>query len=120
MNQHVCPYCNREVSTFKFRFNPHNLTPGKKAVPDTCPLSEQPIPVTGESEWDYERRAKLIADLAEQVQDQDPTRVWLYLTALPAGELQKLLMLSLAALNLDGTVEDMWKWVTDLPVARTE
>ena len=55
------------------------------------------VPVTGLGPDDHERRALLITDLAAQVQDEDPYIVWDYLTAVPAAEVQRLLMFALAA-----------------------
>ena len=84
----------------------------------TCPLSELREVVTGHTHYDDERRAKVIAELAEIVQDADPSVAWIYLTCLPAEELQRMLMFALAAIPVDKTVDDIWAWITELPVAQ--
>ncbi|WP_268950232.1 hypothetical protein [Mycolicibacterium pulveris] len=37
---------------------------------------------------------------------------------MPANELQRLMMVALAAIPVDRRVEDMFAWVCDLPVAK--
>ena len=64
------------------------------------------------------REAQVIADLANQVQDEDPAIVWEVLTSMPADELQRLLVFALAAIPTDQTVDQMFAWVRQLPVAR--
>lgn len=81
-------------------------------------MSWQLLPVEGVSDSDYERRAVLVGELAQQVQDYSPHEVWEYLTALPGVELQRLLMVSLAAIPLDRSLNDMYRWVVDLPIAQ--
>jgi 23S rRNA G2445 N2-methylase RlmL len=49
---------------------------------------------------------------------QDPRHVWAYLTALPAAEVQRLLVFALAAIPVDRRVEDLFGWVANLPSAR--
>ena len=109
-----CPYCGRLVAVDKARFRHHNTN----TWGDVCPLTNQRIPITGTSNTDHANRADVLADLACQVQDQDPHIVWQYLTCLPAGELQRLLMFALAALPVDRTLDEMWGWVKDLPISR--
>ncbi|BBY78898.1 hypothetical protein MPUL_00560 [Mycolicibacterium pulveris] len=111
-----CPYCGRMVSTKNNRFKFHSRR--RKAAYDQCPMSFQRVPITGETPTAYVSRAHLVADLAQQVQDEDPAVVWTYLTALPANELQRLMMVALAAIPVDRRVEDMFAWVCDLPVAK--
>ena len=53
-----------------------------------------------------------------QVQDSDPQIVWDYLTALPADELQRLLMFALAGVPVDRHIDDIFGWVLELPAAR--
>lgn len=112
-----CPYCGREIRVSGSRFMLHNVenVPRNGTV---CPTSNQRIPITGTSNTDHANRADVLADLACQVQDQDPHIVWQYLTCLPAGELQRLLMFALAALPVDRTLDEMWGWVKDLPISR--
>lgn len=81
-------------------------------------MSWQRVPATGDSARSYERRAELVADLAEQVQDCDPAVVWVYLTGLSAAEVQRLLVVALAAVPVDQTVPEMFAWITDLPIAQ--
>lgn len=111
-----CPRCARAVATSADRYVLHSTAPG--ADGRCCPLSLQHIAIDGHTPTAYVSRAHLVADLAEQVQDADPAIVWEYLTALPAAELQRLLMISLAAVPVDKTVEDIWGWVTELPAAK--
>lgn len=113
-----CPYCSRHVRTDHSRYVVHSITPKQM---DRCPLSDQRVPVTGHSERDHERRAYTVMDLAEQIQNSDPELVWTYLTALPADELQRLLVIALAGVPVPeaATPEDVFAWVLDLPIART-
>jgi hypothetical protein len=109
-----CPRCGREVRTDDGRYVLHN----SGDLGDVCAMSLQHIPIVGESETAYISRAKLVANLAAQVQDADPSVVWDYLTALPGNELQRLTMIALAAMPIDQTLEDMFAWVYELPVAK--
>ena len=103
------------VTTEALRYNNHRDQDGA-----LCSMSGQHQPITGHAPTDYVSRAYLIADLAEQVQDRDTTVAWEYLTALPANELQRMLMLALAAIPIEGrSVDDIWQWVAELPVAVT-
>lgn len=111
-----CPYCGREVRTDNGAFVVHSITP--KKIGDTCPLAEQPVPVTGVTENDHDKRAHLIAKLAWQLRDEDPWRVRCYLTALPAAEVERLLLFALAAIPVDQTVDEMFGWVNELPDAQ--
>lgn len=111
-----CPRCGRDVQVERRRFVKHGN--GSPWNPDPCPMQQQLVPITGDTPADHEDRAGLITDLAWQVQDSDPHVVWEYLTALPAAELQRLLMFSLAALPVDKTVHETWAWVKQLPTAR--
>lgn len=109
-----CPHCDRTVRTIANRYYLHNTG----EYDQVCPMSEQRVPITGDTPMDYVARAKLVANLASQVQDFDPAIVWSYLTALPGSELQRLMMVALAAIPLDKTVDEMFSWVTALPAAR--
>jgi hypothetical protein len=109
----LCPRCNRAVSTSNARFGRHNAADGT-----VCRLTDQHTPIVGVTPTDYLRRAHLVADLASQVQDADPSVVWDFLTALPAAEVQRLAVIALAGIRLDQTVPEIFAWVTDLPVAR--
>jgi hypothetical protein len=81
-------------------------------------MSRQIAAPTGTTEWDMELRARLVTDLAQQVQDYNPLDVFDHLTALSAAELQRLLMVALAGLPLERTLTEMFRWVVDLPVAK--
>jgi len=104
----VCPFCNRGVAVKENRFGEHG-----------CPLSGQRVPVIGHMDRDYEARAWTVLDLAVQVQDEDPADVWTYLTSLPADELQRLMMIALAAVPVDQTLSAVFGWVYELPDAKT-
>lgn len=112
-----CPRCDRAIATDCGRYKLHSLEAGSG---DTCPLSGQHIPITGHTNTDYLSRAYLVADLADQVQDRDTSVVWTILTALPAAELQRLLMIALAAVPTDKTIDELFGWVAALPKARLE
>jgi hypothetical protein len=75
-------------------------------------------PITGLSEAAFESRAHLVANLACQLQDEDPAITFEYLTALPADELQRMLMVALAGIPTDQTIRSIFRWVVDLPAAR--
>jgi hypothetical protein len=102
------------VRTSEGRYGLHNI--GEQG--QLCPMTQQHIPITGDSPTSYLSRARLVANLAEQVQDADPSVVWSYLTALSATELQRMAMIALAAIPVDQTVEQMFSWVCELPSAR--
>jgi hypothetical protein len=81
-------------------------------------MTGQLVPTAGDRPDEYEHRADLVADLAWQVQDADPHQVWDYLTGIDQGELQRLLMVALAVVPVDATVDETFAWVNDLPVAQ--
>lgn len=111
----ICPMCARAVSTKNYRYRSHSVQPREG---DLCRMSNQYTLVRGGSPEAFERRAAVVGDLAVQVQDSDCQVVWDYLTALPAAELQRLMVIALAAVPVDQTVAEMFSWVTDLPAAR--
>lgn len=111
----TCLRCGRVVCVRHGRYAIHRSEHAKLG---RCRMSGQLIPVTGMTDHDHERRAHLVADLAWQVQDEDPRHVWAYLTALPAAEVQRLLVFALAAIPVDRRVEDLFGWVANLPSAR--
>ncbi len=82
-------------------------------------MSRQLIPPTGLADAAFHQRAVIVTDLAMQVQDSDPAVVWDYLTCLSAVELQRMLMVALAAVRCDGRLEDIFGWVCELPAAVT-
>ena len=90
------------------------MTPGGS---DYCMMSKQPIMPSGTTDNDYERRAAIITDLACQMRDCDTGIVWDYLTAAPSIELQRMMMVALAAVPTDKTLRDTFGWVCALPVA---
>lgn len=81
-------------------------------------MTYQRVPDLLLDEQAYETRARIVADLAAQVQDMDPALVWEYLTAMPAVEVQRLLVVALAAVPVDRTLSGMFAWVNDLPDAK--
>lgn len=109
-----CPYCGRTISTRDNRWAVHGITYDST---DYCPLSQQPVPITGTEPRDFVRRANIVTSLAFQLQDEDPHLIWNYLTATPAAELQRLLMVALAAIDTNKTMSDLYGWVYDLPAA---
>jgi hypothetical protein len=109
-----CPHCHRTVRTVGGCYEVHNIGEHTRL----CPLSLQHTVITGDSPTAYVSRARLVANLAEQVQDFDPAIVWTYLDALPVNELRRLAMIALAAIPVDQTVEQMFGWVTELPAAK--
>lgn len=114
-NTMQCPACGRDVRFNSGRFVVHSVTPGK--VGESCQMSRERTPVTGLTERDHERRVDLVTHLAWRLKDEDPQDVWNYLTVLSADEKQRLLMLALAAVPVDRTVDELFEWVFDLPDA---
>jgi hypothetical protein len=113
--QTVCPRCARTVNTSNRHYNRHGVTPDSS---DICPMSQRRVPITGTRDDDYRARANLVASMAAEIQDEDPHEVWDYLTVMPAGEIQRLLQIALAAIPVDKTVAQIFDWVHDLPVAK--
>ncbi|OYN76842.1 DUF7368 family protein [Mycolicibacterium sphagni] len=111
----TCPRCRRGVPIRARRYAIHSIVPRGDIQ---CRMSWQLVPVTGVDEEAYETRAAIVADLACQMQDVDPLLVWDYLTAVPASELQRLLMVALAGIPLDRRIDDIFSWVHQLPVAQ--
>lgn len=111
----TCPRCQRIVCVRHARYAVHRVV---EHVSGRCRMSGLLVPVTGLGPDDHERRALLITDLAAQVQDEDPYIVWDYLTAVPAAEVQRLLMIALAAVPTNGRLDDIFAWVTQLPAAQ--
>lgn len=110
-----CLRCRRDIGTVNRRYTLHTTDYRQHGV--YCRMSNMPVPVTGLQDQDFEDRVWLVSDLACQLQDQDPKLVWDFLTCLPAAELQRLLMVLLAALPVDKTAKELWGWVMSLPVA---
>ena len=110
-----CPNCLRDVGIKAGRYRYHQMD---TALRFRCPMSDMLLPPEGDSPAAFEKRAKLVADLACHLQDQDPGAVWHYLTALTGGELQRLLMVALAAVPVDRTETELWGWVELLPAAQ--
>lgn len=110
-----CPHCARYVSTNGNRWGNHGITEGSG---DYCMMSKQPIMPTGTTDYDYERRATIVTDLACQLRDYDTRIVWDYLTATSSLELQRMMMVALAAIPTDQSLRGTFQWVCDLPIAR--
>ncbi|AVP42356.1 hypothetical protein SEA_MISHA28_56 [Mycobacterium phage Misha28] len=115
MSAQLCPMCGRPTSTGSGRYSVHSAT-GDRG--DTCRMSRRPVPPTGLTPADHERRATLVTTLAWMVRDEDPSEVWDYLTTLDDAELQRLLVIALAAIDVERPASELWGWVRDLPVAR--
>ena len=81
-------------------------------------MSKQPVMPSGGSDSDHERRATIVTDLACQLRDYDTRIVWDYLTALSPLELQRMLMIALAAVPVDSSMQNTFRWVMDLPIAQ--
>jgi len=111
----VCPRCCRTVNTSWHRYNLHGVT----ADSDThCAMSKRRVPITGTTDQDFLNRANMLLELAAEVQDSDPHEAWDYLTTLPANEIQRLLQLALAAIDIDRKPSELFAWVIDLPAAQ--
>jgi hypothetical protein len=52
--------------------------------------------------------------LAGQLRDCDPAMTWQYLTAIPSAELQRLLVVALAAIPLESKRSELFGWVQQL------
>ena len=112
----TCPRCQRDISAHCGRYALHVVTTMDGT--DYCAMSKQLLPTHGTRPVDYRRRADVVLDLAHQMQDSDTAMVWDYLTAMPGDELQRLLVIALAAIDIDQPVDRIFGWVYDLPVAR--
>ncbi|AHY26957.1 hypothetical protein SEA_NAIRB_41 [Mycobacterium phage Nairb] len=110
-----CVMCGRNVTTENNRYAKHSTVARGK---QRCGMSEQRVPITGTSDDDYLARAQLVVSLAGQLADEDPHLTWDYLTALPAVEVQRLLVVALAAIPTDRTLNELFAWVANLPEAR--
>lgn len=114
----TCPRCGRTVRTYQGRYNKHGSEPGSS---DICMMSKRRQPITSLTEAAFESRAYLVTELASELQDEDPYTTWDYLTALPAVEVQRLLMVALAGIETEGrTLTEIFGWVNELPVARIQ
>jgi hypothetical protein len=111
----ACPRCGRTVGTDDHYYGRHGVIPDSS---DICPMSKRRVPISGTRAEDHTARAKLIARLAAEVQDEDPLEVWDYLTTLPGDEIQRLLQFALAAIPVDKTIHEIFGWVNDLPAAK--
>ena len=112
MSSAHCGRCNKTLS-----IGTDNRYPRHGDERGTCPLSYQRSPRFGDAESDWTHRSKVVADLAWQM--RDPNGVRAYLEALPREELLRTAMVALAGVPVDQTREDIFAWVTELPVAVT-
>ena len=113
-----CARCGRrDIAVKSGRYRVHAISLRDNGS-GHCPMSELPVPVDGHSDADYEAHARIVTELACRLQVADPVTVWEWLTTVDAGELQRLLVIALAALDTDKTVSELWGWVAQLPVAR--
>lgn len=123
-----CPYCNRATGGKDGRWTAHLLPGVEHSFTDVasigdryCPMSDQYRAVEGSEFTDHRRRANQVCDLATQVRDCDPSVVWSVLTTIPASELQRLMMVALAGIDVEGkTVDDVYGWVRELPPTSVE
>ena len=111
----TCPRCSREVCIREHRYAVHSIT---RSSGIRCRMSDQLVPATGFTPEDFETRAAIVADLAWQVQDGDPMLTWDYLTAMPADEMQRVLMVALAGIPTDRKLSEIFDWVVQLPAAK--
>ena len=78
-----CPYCGRSVRVDNNGLiRTHATEAGARN--NTCPMAGEHVPITGHSDVDYIARAHLVSKLAWRIKDEDPQRVWNYLTVLPS------------------------------------
>lgn len=131
MSAHIttpCPYCGRKAVIKDGKTWIAHVLPWIEDVKQSghiatvgdryCPMSDQHRVVTGHDSMAHRKRAHQVADLAEQVRDRDPHVVWSVLTTIPADELQRLLMVALAAIDTeDKTLDEVFPWVVELPSA---
>lgn len=111
----LCPSCGRAITARSNRYTLHGTEPDSS---DYCPLSEQPIPADGVGEDANRRRAGIVCQLAAQLRDQDPALVHHYIGVQSRDELERLLVVALAAIPTDRTLLEVFDWVTELPAAR--
>ena len=111
----TCTVCGRTVRNRgggSLLYCIHNGTNG-----ELCSNSELPIPVAEGTRLTHSRRIKQVTALAGVVQDEDPSVVDTYLTALSGHELQAIALYALAALDLDRHKDELFpKWTRELKV----
>lgn len=113
----TCLYCGNQVRTDSGCYPRHSLLP--KQRDNMCPLSYQRVARSGLTDRDWEHRAKQVTNLAWQLRECDPVLTWTYLTSLPADELQRLMVVALAAIPYEDLgVHDLFGWVEELPAAQ--
>lgn len=104
-----CPGCDRVVEVINGRYETHQIReiPGRY-----CFMSGMPQPVTDLNHAGMVERAKIVACLAAEVQDQDPHAVWRYLSSVPPEFVKELMQVALAAIDVEGKrVSEIWsKW----------
>lgn len=86
----------------------HGVTPNSS---DICIMSGRKPPIEGTSPTAMVRRAQLVCELACELRDYDPRDVWDYLTCLPAVEIQRMLVIALAAVDVDKPLGELFAWV---------
>lgn len=112
-----CLGCGRMVSTAAN--GTYNLHAVSDRGGEVCRMTFQRRPIQGDTARDYFDRANLVANLAWQLQDEDPHIVYEYLTSLDPTELARLALIAMAGLPVgDQDVHEIWAWVHQLPVAR--
>lgn len=113
--QQPCPKCGRTIQVDFGMYVTHSQRAGSK---QTCPLSQQYAPVHTWSDEDFEARAYIVTSLARQTQDSDTSHVWQYLCCMSDIEKARLLMVALAAIDVEEkSVHEVFDWVCRLPKA---
>lgn len=113
MNTHIdCTVCGKQVTARNHRYARHT-----HRVNEFCPMSDLPLPASGDSPEAYLHRATIVARLAGLLRDEDPRTVHTYLTTLDRGEIISLAMIAVAGIPHQQRVTEIWSWVCDLPQA---
>lgn len=104
----LCPRCKRVTALTGRRWVRHTTTPRGF---QRCALSLRPVPFEGTSDAELRGRAFLAGELAAQLRDEDPARLWVYLNAFEPLELRRMLVIALAAIPVDRPVSELYDWV---------
>ncbi|QFG11111.1 hypothetical protein PBI_QUEENHAZEL_39 [Mycobacterium phage QueenHazel] len=109
----TCPMCGRVVSTDSNRYAVHSTSDGRG---DLCRMSRRAVAPSGLAPNDHVRRARMVMTMAWMLRDEDPAELWDWLTAIGADELQRLLVIALAAIDVEKSATELWEWVCALPL----
>lgn len=102
----ACGITRRAVDRLRAKDEP----PGRPTLPDSR--------VTDERAAELEDTAHLVTHLAFLLRDEDPNLTWGALCRLSRRQLQEFAVVALAAIPVEETEEDLYRWVTALPAAR--